>query len=91
MYVGSSFTLMEGTMRQRQGDLEARSAPAVMEPVITGCVVKRLRVSCVVAACAVFFYASGARANDVSFGGSGADLVPLEQTSVRLVSEDIAL
>jgi hypothetical protein len=32
-----------------------------------------------------------ARANDSSFGGSGADLVPLSETRVRMVSEDIVL
>ena len=32
-----------------------------------------------------------AQANDATFGGRGSDLVPLQETRVRMVSEDIRL
>jgi hypothetical protein len=39
----------------------------------------------------VWLVAAPAWANDFSFGGAGADLVPLEETRVQMVSEDIRL
>ncbi len=42
-------------------------------------------------ACAIFAQVRVASANDASFRGSGADLVPLEQSEVRMESEDIVL
>lgn len=36
-------------------------------------------------------YTPAVQANDASFGGRGSDLIPLQETRVRMVSEDIVL
>ena len=50
-----------------------------------------MRRAVAIIALSVASAAAPVRANDSSFGGSGADLVPLAETRVRMVSEDIAM
>ena len=46
---------------------------------------------CALLECLLLLFATTARANDSSFGGNGADLVPLKETRIRMLSEDILL
>lgn len=50
-----------------------------------------LRNGCIGFFCSALLGASVARANDATFGGAGADLVPLDESRVQMLSEDIVI